>query len=148
MGLCHRLYSCSSPARSFSALFLALTIYRQILYRAWEKRRNLYNDRILDEHQALLAYVFETRHPERNEMSRMTVPNLDQTEGIWIIRTADQGFHYVQDVFPGDTPREQWHQANCQLLIARGHLQPEQADDPSASQRIWNQACRYRRVHT
>lgn len=58
-------------------------------------------------------------------MSYMTMPNIDQTEGIWIIRTSDQGFHYVQDVFPGNTPREQWHQANCQLLIARGHLQPE-----------------------
>ncbi|WP_220204571.1 hypothetical protein [Reticulibacter mediterranei] len=52
----------------------------------------------------------------------MTMPNLDQTEGIWIGRASDQGFHFVQDVFPGDTQREQWHRANCQILIARGQL--------------------------
>ena len=58
----------------------------------------------------------------------MTMPTLDQTEGLWIIRTADQGFHFVQDVFPGNTPREQWHQANCQLLIAPGILRQPGAD--------------------
>jgi len=78
----------------------------------------------------------------------MTRPTLDQTEGIWIIRTSNQGYHYVQDVFPGNTPREQWHQANCQMLIARGRLQPEQEDEYAASRGAWNQTCRYRRVHT
>jgi hypothetical protein len=81
-------------------------------------------------------------------MSYMTMPNLDQTEGLWIIRTSDQGFHYVQDVFPGNTSREQWHQANCQLLIARGHLQPERVDEHAVSRVVWDQTCRYRRVHT
>lgn len=28
----------------------------------------------------------------------MTMPNLDQTEGVWIGRTSDQGYHYVQAV--------------------------------------------------
>ena len=44
------------------------------------------------------------------------MPTLDQTEGIWIGRTSNQGYHYVQAVFPGNTPREQWHQANCREL--------------------------------
>ena len=78
----------------------------------------------------------------------MTMPTLDQTEGIWIIRTTDQGYHYVQDVFPGNTPREQGHQANCQLLIARGHLQPERVDDHAVSRGVLDQTRRYRRVHT
>ena len=55
----------------------------------------------------------------------MMIPTLDQTEGIWIGRTSGQGFHYVQNVFPGDTPHERWHRANCHILIAQGHLQPE-----------------------
>lgn len=77
----------------------------------------------------------------------MTMPNLDQTEGVWIIRTADQGYHYVQDVFPANTPREQWHQENCRVLIARGNLQPERKDGDAGSHAVWNQTSRYRRVH-
>ena len=38
----------------------------------------------------------------------MTMPNLDQTEGVWIGRTSNQGYHYVQAMLPGNTPREQW----------------------------------------
>jgi hypothetical protein len=79
---------------------------------------------------------------------RMAIPTLDQTEGIWIGRTSDQGFHYVQDVFPGDTPRDRWHQANCQVLIARGHLLPEYEVGPVPPQRVWDQTRRYKRVHT
>ena len=76
----------------------------------------------------------------------MTMPNLDQTEGVWIGRTSDQGYHFVQAVFPGNTPREQWHQANCRVLIARGRLQPERVDGPDSSQRVWDPARRYKRV--
>ena len=76
----------------------------------------------------------------------MTMPNLDQTEGIWIGRTSDQGYHYVQAVFPGNTPRELWHQANCRVLIARGQLQPEQKDGSDTSNKEWNPARRYRRA--
>jgi len=75
------------------------------------------------------------------------MPTLDQTEGIWIGRTSNQGYHYVQKVFPGNTPREQWHQANCRVLIARGHLQPEQGDDRDAAQKVWDPTRRYMRVH-
>lgn len=78
----------------------------------------------------------------------MIMPNLNQTEGIWILRASDQGFHYVQDVFPGNTPREQWHQANCQLLIALGHLQSEPMDGRAMTRGVWDQTRRYRRVHT
>ncbi len=78
----------------------------------------------------------------------MTMPNPDQTEGIWILRTSDRGFHYVQDVFPGNTPHEQWHRTNCQLLIARGHLQPERLNDRAVTPGIGDLTCRYRRVHT
>src|ERR1700690_3857737 len=63
---------------------------------------------------------------QRKEVNCMMIPTLDQTEGIWIGRTFGQRYHYVQDVFPGDTPGAQWHRANCQHLIARGHLMPEQ----------------------
>ena len=59
----------------------------------------------------------------------MTMPNPDQTEGIWILRTSDRGYHYVQDVFPGNTSHEQWHRTNCQLHIALGYLQPARVDD-------------------
>lgn len=78
----------------------------------------------------------------------MTMPNPDQTEGVWILRTSDQGYHYVQDVFPGNAAREQWHRANCRLLIARGHLQPEPVDDRTVTRGLWDQTRRYRRVHT
>lgn len=78
----------------------------------------------------------------------MIVPTLDQTEGIWIGRTLGQGYHYVQDIFPGDTPREQWHRANCQQLIAKGRLLPEQGNDLTTSQKVWNQTQRYERVHS
>lgn len=81
-------------------------------------------------------------------MNRMTTPTLDQTEGIWIGRTSGQGYHYVQDVFPGDTPREQWHRANCQHLIVQGHLLPEMESGLASSQKVWDQTQRYRRVHS
>jgi hypothetical protein len=76
----------------------------------------------------------------------MTLPNLDQTEGIWIERTHNQGFHYIQDIFSSDTPRERYHQDNCRLLISRGSLQPETPDGLAPSQRIWLKAVRYRQV--
>ncbi len=80
--------------------------------------------------------------------ARMAIPTLDQTEGIWIGRTAGQGYHYVQDVFPGDEIREQWHRANCQHLIARGHLLPEQGSGLASLQKVWDQAQRYEQVHS
>ena len=82
------------------------------------------------------------------EKELMTMPTLDQTEGIWIGRTSNQGYHYVQAVFPGNTPREQWHQANCRVLIARGHLQPEQGEDRDKAQKVWDPTRRYMRIHT
>jgi hypothetical protein len=78
----------------------------------------------------------------------MLIPTLDQTEGIWINRTSDQGYHYVQEVFDGKTPREQWHQVNCGGLITRGSLQPEFKDGHTPSQRVWDSTQRYVRVHT
>lgn len=72
----------------------------------------------------------------------MTMPALDQREGIRITRTSDRGYHYVQDVFPGNTPREQWHQANCQMLIAREHLQPERVDDRVVTRGVLDWTCR------
>ncbi|HZR40819.1 MAG TPA: hypothetical protein VFB12_11915 [Ktedonobacteraceae bacterium] len=77
----------------------------------------------------------------------MTLPTLDQTEGIWIGRTDNQGYHYVQSVFSSDTPRELYHQANCRVLITRGSLQPETPDGLVPSQRVWDRTQRYRRVH-
>jgi len=77
----------------------------------------------------------------------MIIPTLDQTEGIWIGRTSDQGYHYVQEVFHGKSPSEQWHQENCRTLITRGRLQPEFKDGHLPSQRTWNLNQRYIRVH-
>jgi hypothetical protein len=77
----------------------------------------------------------------------MTVPTLDQTEGVWIGRTSGQGYHYIQDIFPGDTPREVWHRTNCQALIARGHLQAEYEGNRGLVQDAWTHTLRYMRVH-
>ena len=78
----------------------------------------------------------------------MMIPTLDQTEGIWIGRTSEYGYHYIQDVFPGDTLADQWHRANCQTLIAQGHLQAEDGANPEPTEREWKQMQRYRRVHS
>jgi hypothetical protein len=77
----------------------------------------------------------------------MTLPNLNQTEGVWLQRTSEQGYHYVQDVFSDDSPREQRHQDNCRMLIARGSLQPEFPDGLAPSERVWERTLRYMRVH-
>jgi hypothetical protein len=58
----------------------------------------------------------------------MTLPNIDQTEGIWIARTNDQGYHSIQETFSQETEIERTHRANCRLLILRGSLQPEHDD--------------------
>ena len=78
----------------------------------------------------------------------MAIPTLNQTEGVWTNRTKNQGYHYVQEVFPGDTPREHFHRANCRLLITRGHLAPENHDGLQSSQRVWDLTQRYSQVHT
>ena len=77
----------------------------------------------------------------------MSTPTLDQTEGIWIGRTEDQGYHYVQDIFSNDAPRELLHQANCRMLIRRGSLEPEQRDGLVPGQRLWDRGQRYKQVH-
>lgn len=77
----------------------------------------------------------------------MAIPTLNQTEGVWITRTENQGYHYVQDIFPGDMPREQFHRANCRLLITRGHLKPESQDGLQPSERAWDDTQRYCQVH-
>jgi rubrerythrin len=77
----------------------------------------------------------------------MTLPNMDQTEGIWIERTKNQGYHYIQEVFSRNTQAEQAHRMNCRKLIQRGSLQPEHTDHLVPSQREWDGAQRYSRVH-
>jgi hypothetical protein len=78
----------------------------------------------------------------------MLIPTLDQTEGVWINRTSGQGYHYVQEVFDGETPSGQYHQQNCRALIIRGTLRPEFKDGLIPSQRAWDSTQRYIRVHT
>lgn len=73
----------------------------------------------------------------------MILPILDQTEGIWITRTKDEGYHFIQEVFSTDTEIDRAHRANCLLLIQRGSLQPEHDDHVPCSQRRWNQRERY-----
>jgi hypothetical protein len=77
----------------------------------------------------------------------MALPTLDQTEGIWIGRTNGQGYHYVQEVFPGTTLSERSHRDNCRLLIQRGSLVPEHKDGLFPDQRVWEKIGRYCRVH-
>ncbi len=78
----------------------------------------------------------------------MIMPTPDQTEGIWIERTSGRGYHHVQDVFPENTPRDEWHRANCRVLIARGHLQAEGKDGRVPPLEEWAHTQRYTRVHT
>lgn len=76
----------------------------------------------------------------------MAIPTLDQTEGIWITRTNNSGYHYVQDVFAGENPRDQFHRANCRLLITKGRLIPERGDNLKPAERLWEKAQRYSQV--
>lgn len=73
----------------------------------------------------------------------MIPPTVDQTEGVWIIRTNDQDYHYIQEVFPKDIEIDRMHRANCRLLIQKGVLQPEHGDRLPPAQRRWNDRERY-----
>lgn len=77
----------------------------------------------------------------------MMLPTLDQTEGVWIERTRNQGYHYIQAIFPKDTYAELAHRENCLLLIRRGSLQSEVSNPSVPSQREWDTTQRYCRVH-
>ena len=77
----------------------------------------------------------------------MTIPTVNQTEGIWIERTNNEGNHYVQTIFPQENHSDQAHRANCRKLIQRGSLQPEHADHLQPAQREWDRQQRYHRVH-
>lgn len=77
----------------------------------------------------------------------MVIPTVDQTEGIWIKRTNNEGDHYIQVVFPKKDHNDQEHRSNCLALIQRGSLQPEFADHLLPAQRVWDQAQRYHREH-
>jgi hypothetical protein len=77
----------------------------------------------------------------------MIIPTLDQTEGVWIERTSNQGYHYIQEIFYRDTPTDQAHRANCRMLIRRGSLQPESINQAMSAQREWDIMQRYARVH-
>lgn len=77
----------------------------------------------------------------------MTIPTIDQTEGVWIERTRRQGYHYIQTIFPKEGNPDQAHRANCDKLIQRGSLQPEHADHVQPAQRAWDREQRYYRVH-
>ena len=76
----------------------------------------------------------------------MTLPTLDQTEGIWMGRTENQGYHYIQEVFSNASLRERYHQDNCFALITRGSLEPELPDGLQPAQRTWERVQRYRQV--
>lgn len=76
----------------------------------------------------------------------MVLPTMDQTEGVWIIRTGEQGYHFIQGVFPKDTEIDSAHRVNCRRLIRQGKLQPEHGDRLPLSQRDWNETERYCRI--
>jgi hypothetical protein len=77
----------------------------------------------------------------------MSIPTVDQTEGIWIERTGNQGNHYIQAVFFQQSRSDRLHRFNCTKLIQRGSLQPEHEDRLLPAQREWDQSQRYHRVH-
>lgn len=81
------------------------------------------------------------------ERKKMAIPTIDQTEGIWIQRTNNQGEHYIQAIFSKENPADQAHRSNCSKLIQRGSLQPEYADHLQPAQRAWDLRQRYHRVH-
>lgn len=76
----------------------------------------------------------------------MVLPTMDQTEGIWIIRSGEQGYHFIQEIFPKATEIDSAHRVNCRRLIRQGRLQPEHGDRLPPSDRDWNEAERYCRV--
>jgi hypothetical protein len=78
----------------------------------------------------------------------MITPTLNQTEGVWINRTSDEGDHYIQAIFPKENHSDLSHRSNCYELIRRGNLQPEYADYLPPAQRTWDQEQRYHYVHT
>ena len=77
----------------------------------------------------------------------MAIPTVDQTGGLWIQRTGNQGNHYIQTVFSGGNHSDQAHRLNCRKLIQRGSLQPEYNDHLLPAQREWDLEQRYYRVH-
>lgn len=77
----------------------------------------------------------------------MAIPTVDQTEGIWIERTHDEGNHYIQAVFSREGHSDQAHRSNCSKLIQRGSLEPEYTDHLQPAQRQWDQQRRYHRVN-
>jgi hypothetical protein len=77
----------------------------------------------------------------------MIIPTQDQTEGVWIERTSNQGYHYIQEIFSRNTPSEEAHRVNCRLLIRRGTLRAEITGHAMSSQSEWDKMQRYTRVH-
>lgn len=73
----------------------------------------------------------------------MTIPTLDQTEGIWMTRTEEGKYYYIQEVFPDIVPRNTFHHNNCHALLRRGSLIPEQRGSFRSAQDIWERTQRY-----
>jgi PAS domain S-box-containing protein len=84
--------------------------------------------------------------PFSKEKEKMTLPTIDETEGVWILRTRDQGYHVIQEVFPKETEIDRAHRANCLWLIRRGSLQPEHGDPLPPAERVWKETERYCRM--
>lgn len=73
----------------------------------------------------------------------MAIPTLDQTEGIWMARTEEGKYYYIQDVFPETVLRDTLHRDNCHALIRRGSLIPERRDLLHSAQGVWQRTLRY-----
>lgn len=73
----------------------------------------------------------------------MAIPTLDQTEGVWMNRTNNRGYHYVHEVFSRDTASERFHRVNCFMLIMRGRLKPENPNNSVSSQPMSDETQRY-----
>ncbi len=96
----------------------------------------------------LVCSVVETSHKRVSHRGKtMAIPTVDQTEGIWIDRTSNEGNHYIQEIFSRESHSDQAHRSNCSKLIYRGSLQPEDVDHLLPTQREWDQKKRYHRVH-
>ena len=83
----------------------------------------------------------------RGKRRNLLIPTVDQTEGVWIERTNNQGNHFIQAIFSKENHSDQAHRSNCSKLIHRGSLQPELVDHLLPAQREWDREQRYHRVH-
>jgi hypothetical protein len=69
--------------------------------------------------------------------------SLAQTMTTWMERVGDSGYHYIQEVFSGESPIEKGHLVNCRLLVRQGKLRAEDDDGVALGPFYWDKNKRY-----